>query len=65
MFFEVRIFDANGDLKKVVSPKRLSNRFWKKNENALPDFKDNELGGDDWSAKDSRHIVKLGFEEAY
>ncbi len=29
MFFEVRIFDARGELKKVVSPRRLSNRFWK------------------------------------
>ena len=65
MFFEVKIYDASGELKKVVSPKRLSNRFWKKNENALPDFKDNELGGDDWSPKDSRHVVRVGFEEAY
>ncbi|PIQ97932.1 MAG: hypothetical protein COV67_01565 [Nitrospinae bacterium CG11_big_fil_rev_8_21_14_0_20_56_8] len=29
MFFEVKVYDANGDLKKVISPKKLSNRFWK------------------------------------
>jgi hypothetical protein len=65
MFFEVRIFDSNGDLKKVVTPKRLSNRFWKKNENALPDFRDNELGGDDWSSKGSKNTLKIGVTEDY
>ena len=38
MFYEVRIFDAKGQLKKTISSNRLSNRFWKKNENAAPDY---------------------------
>ena len=63
MFFEVRIFDASGELKKVVSPKRLSNKFWKKNENALPDLKDNELGGEDWSVHTIRPAVSIGTED--
>lgn len=28
MFYEVRVLDGKGDLKKVISPKRLSTRFW-------------------------------------
>ena len=42
MFFEVRIFDAAGELKKVISPKRLSNRFWKHGEQKLIDFGEKE-----------------------
>ena len=42
MFYEVRIFDAKGYLKKVVSPKKLSNRFWKHGEQNLIDFGDKE-----------------------
>ena len=42
MFYEVRVFDAKGELKKVLSPKKLSNRFWKKSENNLIDFTDKE-----------------------
>ena len=55
MFFEVRIFDDKGDLKKVIKPKRLSRKFWKSKDNALPDYHDNELPNDEWeSAKASR-----------
>jgi hypothetical protein len=42
MFYEVRIFDAKGYLKKVISPRRLSNRFWKHGEQNLIDFGDKE-----------------------
>ena len=49
MFYEVRIFDAKGELKKILSPKRLSNQFWKSGEQNLIDFSDKEksssLGG--------------------
>ena len=45
MFYEVRIFDAKGELKKVLSPKKLSNRFWKKGEQNLIDFTDKESSG--------------------
>ena len=40
MFYEVRIFDAKGELKKILSPKRLSNQFWKSGEQNLIDFSD-------------------------
>ena len=42
MFYEVRIFDAKGELKKVLSPKKLSTRFWKDGEQKLIDFTDKE-----------------------
>ena len=42
MFYEVKVFNAKGELKKVLSPKKLSNRFWKKGEQNLIDFA--ELG---------------------
>jgi len=42
MFYEVRIFDAKGELKKVLSPKKLSKKFWKKGDQNLIDFTDKE-----------------------
>ena len=44
MFYEVKVFDAKGELKKVLSPKKLSNRFWKEGEQNLVDFTDKEKG---------------------
>lgn len=29
MFYEVKVKDAKGNVKKVISPKALSARFWK------------------------------------
>jgi len=42
MFFEVKIFNKKGELKKVLSPKKLSNRFWKEGEQKLVDFTDKD-----------------------
>ena len=42
MFYEVKVFDAEGQLKKVLSPKKLSNRFWKEGEQKLVDFTDKD-----------------------
>jgi len=50
MFFEVRVFDDKGDLKKVIKPKRLSKKFWKSKDGALPDFHDNELPNEEWDS---------------
>ena len=44
MFYEVKVFDAKGELRKVLSPKKLSNRFWKEGEQNLIDFTDKEKG---------------------
>ena len=31
MFYEVKILDKDGSVKKVISSKSLSNKFWKRN----------------------------------
>ncbi|MDC0205913.1 hypothetical protein OAL04_01630 [Nitrospinae bacterium] len=38
----MKVFDAEGQLKKVLSPKKLSNRFWKEGEQRLIDFTDKD-----------------------
>ena len=60
MFFEVRIFDAKGDMKKVISPRRLSNRFWKHGEQNLIDFGEKENRSQDWgNQKDIKDEYQL------
>jgi len=51
MFYEVRIFDAKGELKKVLSPKKLSNRFWKNGDQHLIDFGEKENPSSEWRDK--------------
>lgn len=31
MFYDVKILDEQGKIKKVISSRRLSNKFWKRN----------------------------------
>lgn len=31
MFYEVKILDQEGKVKKVISSRRLSNKYWKRN----------------------------------
>ncbi len=49
MFYEVRIFNAKGDLKKIITPRKLSNKFWKEGEQNLIDFGDKESRSPDWT----------------
>ena len=44
MLYEVKVFDAKGELKKVLSPKKLINQLWKEGEQNLIDFTDKEKG---------------------
>jgi len=59
MFFEVRIFNADGELKRVVSPKKLSKNFWKENDNGLPDFNETYLNQDSWEGKNAWDKVQM------
>ena len=61
MFYEVRVLDGKGDLKKVISPKRLSARFWQLQANGMVDNIPRSSGEDKesnlepaWNAKISR-----------
>ena len=52
MFYEVKILDDRGKIKKVISSKRLSNKFWKRN-NEGKEFTGNmgvEEGEFDWES---------------
>lgn len=49
MFYKVKVFDSRGQLKKVVSSKKLSNRFWKNNDNASFYYDDGHTKSEEWT----------------
>jgi hypothetical protein len=60
MFYKVKVFDSQGQLKKVVSSKKLSNQFWANKDN-LPSYYDDRSGkSDDWNSKN-----KIKVQEKY
>ena len=60
MFYKVKVFDSQGQLKKVVSSKKLSNQFWENKDN-LPSYYDDRSGkSDDWNSKN-----KIKWQEKY
>ena len=64
MFYEVRVFDSRGQLKKVVSSKKLSNRFWRGSDNLPSYYEDSSAKSDDCNSKDKIQTEGLGVEEA-
>ena len=64
MFYEVKIFDSRGQLKKVVSSKKLSNRFWSANDNLPSYYEDSSAKSDDCHSKEKMQAEKVGVEEA-
>ena len=64
MFYEVKIFDSRGQLKKVVSSKKLSNRFWSENDNLPSYYEDSSAKSDDFNSKEKMQAKKMGVEEA-
>ena len=64
MFYEVKIFDSRGQLKKVVSSKKLSNRFWSANDNLPSYYEDSSAKSDDYNSKAKMQAEKIGVEEA-
>jgi len=66
MFYEVKVLDQQGKVKKVISSKRLSNKYWKRNNEGKEftgsmGIEDGEFDESGWStlgiSKDSQ--VKL------
>lgn len=47
MFFEVRVFDADGELKRVLSPKKLSKKYWKEKSEGMPDYIDQDANSEE------------------
>ena len=64
MFYEVKIFDSRGQLKKVVSSKKLSNRFWRMNDNLPSYYEENSAKSDDLNSKGTMKVEKVSVEEA-
>ena len=58
MFYEVKIFDSRGQLKKVVSSKKLSNRFWRASDNLPSYYEDSSAKPDDWNSKEKVQAEK-------
>lgn len=63
MFYEVKVFDSRGQLKKVVSSKKLSNRFWRMNDNLPSYYEDNSAKSDNLNSKGTTKVEKVSIEE--
>ena len=63
MFYEVRVFDSRGQLKKVVSSKKLSNRFWRINDNLPSYYEENSVKSDGLNSKEKIRVEKVSVEE--
>ena len=64
MFHKVKVFDSRGQLKKVVSSKKLSNRFWNNNDNLPSYYEDSSAKSDDWNSNGKIPIEKISLDES-
>jgi len=62
MFYKVKVFDSRGQLKKVVSSKKLSNRFWRMNDNLPSYYEESSVKSDDWNSKGKIQVEKVSVE---
>ena len=59
MFYEVKVFDSRGQLKKVVSSKKLSNRFWRMNDNLPSYYEESSVKSDDLNSNREVQVQKV------
>ena len=64
MFYEVKVFDSQGQLKKVVSSKKLSNRFWRMSDNLPSYYEERSAKFDDLNSRGKMQVEKIGVEES-
>ena len=64
MFYEVKVFDPQGQLKKVVSSKKLSNRFWRSNDKVPSYYEESHVRTEDWSTKDNTQATKVSPDDS-
>ena len=62
MFYKVKVFDSRGQLKKVVSSKKLSNRFWRMNDSLPSYYEESSVKSDDWNSKEKILVKKVSVE---
>ena len=60
MFYEVKVFDSQGQLKKIVSSKKLSNRFWRNNDNTPSYYAEGHAKSEEWSVKGNEKAEMVG-----
>ena len=70
MFYEVKVLDEHGKVKKVISSKRLSNKFWK-NNNQGKEFTGNMGMEEDefdyesnWNTMGSSRLTQVRLDES-
>ena len=59
MFHKVKVFDSRGHLKKVVSSKKLSNRFWSNNDNLPSYYEESSVKSDDLNSNREVQVQKV------
>ena len=62
MFYEVKVFDSRGQLKKIVSSKKLSNRFWRNSENIPSRYDEGYAKSEELSVKGNLKVDRIGVE---
>ena len=64
MFYEVKVFDSRGQLKKVVSSKKLSSRFWLNNENTFSYYEEGYAKAEEWSVRGNTKSEKVSLDDS-
>lgn len=63
MFYEVKVFDSRGQLKKTVSSKKLSNRFWRNNSTPTY-YEEGYAKTEEWGSKGNIKVEKVSMDES-
>ena len=64
MFYKVKVFDSRGQLKKVVSSKKLSSRFWRDKDNTSSYYEEGYAKPEEWSSKSNMKAEKVSLNGA-
>ena len=64
MFYKVKVFDSKGQLKKVVSSKKLSNQFWANKDNLPSYYDDRSEKSDDLNSSSKIKVQKLHINQS-
>ena len=59
MFYKVKVFDSQGQLKKEVSSQKLSNQFWADKDNLPSYYDDRSEKSEDWNSNNKIKAKKL------
>ena len=65
MFYKVKVFNSQGQLKKVVSSKKLSNRFWRNNDNMSSYYDDSYAKSEELSTKGNIKTKNVSLDNSF